>query len=106
MAQIIFTGMSKGATALVGEKASWKHGEGKEPQRKNRLWCRKKLMESFPSRELAERRFGAVTEEHSSSLTLVLFRKTGSYILFLNEEVCIIGILYFSPQKRKKKSST
>lgn len=59
-------------------------------------------MESFPSRELAERRFGAVTEDSNSSLTLVLFRKTGSYILFLNEEVCVIGILYFLLRKEKK----
>jgi len=56
-------------------------------------------MESFPSRELADRRFGAVTEECNSSLTLVLFRKTGCYILFLNEEVCIIGIVYFLLRK-------
>lgn len=62
-------------------------------------------MESFPSRELAERRFGPVTEELNSSLTLVLFRKAGSYILFLNEEVCIIGILYFLLRKEKKKSA-
>lgn len=62
-------------------------------------------MESFPSRELAERRFGAVTEDSNSSLTLVLFGKTGSYILFLNEEVCVIGILYFLLRKEKKKST-
>lgn len=56
--------------------------------RKNRLWRRgkKKLMKSFPGRELAEGRFGAVTEESNSSLTLILFRKTGSYKLFLNGE--------------------
>lgn len=43
-------------------------------------------MKSFPGRELAEGRFGAVTEESNSSLTLILFRKTGSYKLFLNGE--------------------
>lgn len=59
-------------------------------------------MESFPSRGLAEMRFGSVTEERNSSSTLVLFRKTCSYILFLNEEVYIIGILYFFLRKKKK----
>lgn len=62
----------------------------------------KKLMESFPGKELAERRFGAVTEESNSSLTLILFRKAGSYKLFLNGEVCIIGIFYFLLRKRKR----
>lgn len=42
----------------------------------------KKILESSPSRQLAERSIGAVTEEHNSSLSLVLFRRTGSYILF------------------------
>lgn len=29
----------------------------------------KKVMERFPSRELAEKRLGAVTENHNSSIT-------------------------------------
>lgn len=32
----------------------------------------KNVMESFPSRELAEKRLGAVTENHNSSITLLL----------------------------------
>lgn len=78
---------------------------GEKTERKTRLYCReKKLMESFPGRELAERRFGAMTEESNSSLTVILFRKTGSYKLFLNGEACIIGIFYFLLRKEKKKT--
>lgn len=60
------------------------------------------MMASFPSRDLAEKRFGPVTEECNSSLTVALFRKTSSYLLFLNEELCNIGILYFPLRKEKK----
>lgn len=59
-------------------------------------------MESFPSRKLAEKRLGTVTEKHNSSLTLVLLRKTGCYMLFLNEEACIIEIIYFLFSEKKK----
>lgn len=105
VAQIISTGMSRGTKTLAGEKTSWKYGEGKKTERKTRLYCReKKLMESFPGRELAERRFGAMTEESNSSLTPILFRKTGSYKLFLNGEACIIRIFYFLLRKEKKKT--
>lgn len=62
-------------------------------------------MESFPSRKLAEKRLGTVTEKPNSSLTLVLLRKTGCYMLFLNEEACIIEIIYFLFSEEKKKST-
>lgn len=99
--QMIFMGRSKG---VQWARKHCGNRERKGPQRKSRLWCmEKKVMERFPSRELAEKRLGAVTENHNSSITHLMQRKTSCYILFLNEDVCIIRILYFLISWEEKK---